>query len=267
MLCKFVRDKITVAISGEGADELFGGYPRYLEVANFWKKIKNNPKIFSILFDKLSSYLGSSSLRTFRSIGKKIRKYSHSDLESLYMDTVSRWRPDEKMYKDDIFESSFFEKDIDQNAFKLSDPRYLMMRDVLTYLPGNLLVKTDRASMASSLEIRSPFLDSELVKFIWSLPDNYIYKNGEKAILKDILREQLPDSFIDRKKQGFEPPLYDWLKGPLNEWAKDLIHSGDNFFNTEKNIKLMERLEKGEKKLTYKIWTIIMFMAWKNKYC
>ena len=264
MLCKFVRDKITVALSGEGADEIFGGYPRYYEIPKFWNKIKNNPQFLNSAFDKLSRYLGSSNLLSFNSLGKKIRKYSHSNLDSLYMDEVSRWRPDENIYSDDILQNSFFEKKIDYTKFEISDPRYLMIRDILTYLPSNLLVKTDRASMANSLEIRSPFLDSDLVNFVWSLPDSFIYKRSGKAILKDILNEKLSKDFVSRKKQGFEPPLDSWLKGPLNQWIKDLMHSRDALFDKKKVVKLMERFEKGEKKLTYKIWTIIMFKAWKS---
>ncbi len=266
MLCKFAKENITVAISGEGADELFGGYPRYCDISNYWHKIKNNPKFFSYVLDKMSMYFGSSKLTKIRSIGKKMRKYSHTSLDNLYMDEVSRWRPDEKIYINSLFENSFFEKKINKSIFNNSDPRYLMMRDIITYLPSNLLVKTDRASMANSLEIRSPFLDSDLVNFVWSLPDQYIYKRSEKALLKEILKEKTSEKFVSRKKQGFEPPLYNWLKGPLNKWAKDLLFNDDNFIDKKQAFKLMQRFEKGEKKLTYKIWTLIMFKAWKSIY-
>ena len=207
--------------------------------------------------------LSSSNSLKVRSLGKKFRKYSHLSLDSLYKDELSRWRPDEQMYYSYNVDS-FFEKKINNSMFNFSDPRYLMMRDILTYLPSNLLVKTDRASMANSLEIRSPFLDYDLVKFAWSLPDNIIFQKTEKAVLKEILREKFGKDFVHRKKQGFEPPLYKWLKGPLNKWAKDLLLSSDSFFDKSKIKILINRFEKGEKKLTYKIWTIIMFKAWKN---
>ena len=142
-----------------------------------------------------------------------------------------------------------------------------MMRDIITYLPSNLLVKTDRASMHNSLEIRSPYLDNDLVNLVWSFPDNFILYKNEKIILREILKEKLGSNFVNRKKQGFEPPLYDWLKGTLNQWAKDLLLSNNNFFDPSDIKKLILRFEKGEKKLTYKIWTIIMFMAWQNKFC
>ena len=267
MLCKFVKKKITVAISGEGADELFGGYPRYKNISSFWNKIKKQPKAFSELMEILSERFSSSQQSYIRSLGKKFRKYSHTDIDSLYKDEMSRWRPDEKILLKRNFKGSFFEKNIKNLNNTFSDSRYLMMRDIITYLPSNLLVKTDRASMYNSLEIRSPYLDSNLVNLIWSLPDSFIFYKNEKIILKEILREKLGQSFVSRKKQGFEPPLYNWLKGSLNLWARDLLLGSSNFFDKTDMKKLILRFEKGEKKLTYKIWTIIMFMAWQNKFC
>jgi len=264
ILCKFVKKKITVALSGEGADELFGGYPRYKNISSYWKKTRNIPDFFKSLSSKLSLLVGSSDYSLLRSIGKKMRKISHKDIESIYNDEMSRWRPDEKMYNSKLLKNTLFDIRFDNKWAEYSHLRYLMIKDILTYLPSNLLVKTDRASMSNSLEIRSPYLDDEIVNFAWSLPDEYIYKNEEKVILKSILREKFSEKLVFRKKQGFEPPLYKWLTGNLNEWARDLMHSDDAFLNKKKCIKLMERLEKGENKLTYKIWTIIMFKAWKN---
>ena len=142
-----------------------------------------------------------------------------------------------------------------------------MMRDIITYLPSNLLVKTDRASMHNSLEIRSPYLDNDLVNLVWSLPDNYLIYKNEKIILREILMEKLGSNFVNRKKQGFEPPLYDWLKGTLNQWTKDLLLSNNNFFDFSVIKNLILIFENGEHKLTYEIWSIIMFMAWQNKFC
>ena len=214
----------------------------------------------------LSESFSSSKYSYMRSIGKKFRKYSHTNLDSLYNDEMSRWRPDEKILVERSFRGSYFEKKLTHLNNIVANPRYLMMRDIITYLPSNLLVKTDRASMYNSLEIRSPYLDNDLVSLVWSLPDNFILYKNEKIILKEILKEKLGSNFVNREKQGFEPPLYDWLKGRLNEWAKDLLLKDNNFFDSSDIKKLILRFEKGEKKLTYKIWTIIMFMAWQNKF-
>ena len=101
-------------------------------------------------------------------------------------------------------------------------------------------------------------------KFHFYLDNFIIYKN-EKIILREILKEKLGSDFVNRKKQGFEPPLHAWLKGTLNQWAKDLLLNKNNFFDSSDIKILISRFEKGEKKLTYKIWTIIMLMAWENK--
>jgi len=139
-----------------------------------------------------------------------------------------------------------------------------MLLDTLTYLPGNLLVKTDRASMFQGLEVRNPFLDKELVKLVWSLPDKFLNKGYSKSILRDILSDYLPSGISRRQKQGFEPPLHKWLRGDLKDWAFEIIKINDNFFDQKTIIDKFESFIKGEKKLTYKLWTIIMLKAWYN---
>ncbi len=264
ILSKYARKKITVALSGDGADELFCGYPRYKSINNFWENIKRHPKKLKEIFNIMSISLSASKYKKIRSIGKKFRKLSHLSLDSIYRDEMSRWRPDENIYKNSFLKNSFFDYEFNNKELNFSNIRYLMLKDLITYLPSNLLVKTDRASMANSLEIRSPFLDSDLVSFAWKLPDNYISKGGEKSILKSILLEKIPSQIVYRKKQGFEPPLEKWLPGELKSWAYDLIEKEDDLLDKKKCIQLMQRLEKGEKKLTYKLWTIIMFKSWKN---
>ncbi len=140
-----------------------------------------------------------------RSIGKKFRKYSHTNLDSLYNDEMSRWRPDEKIMIERSFKGSYFEKKLKNLNNIVSDPIYLMMRDVITYLPSNLLVKTDRASMHNSLEIRSPYLDNDLVNLVWSFPDNFILYKNEKIILREILKEKLGSNFVNRKNKVLSP--------------------------------------------------------------
>ena len=266
LLCKFAKNKITVALSGDGADELFGGYPRYKNIINIWSKIEKYPNFLSDIFSNLSEKFSCSDNSQLRSIGKKLRKISHKNLDSIYRDELSRWRPDENLYDESILANSNFDKSDNKNFLNISSHRYLMLKDIITYLPSSLLVKTDRASMANSLEVRNPFLDNDLVKFIWSLPDNFICDKSEKIMLKDLLSERFSNKIVYRKKQGFEPPLSNWLKGPLKDWARDLIYSDDNILNKNLCAKILKRFENGENKLTYKLWTIIMFKAWKKNY-
>ena len=145
LLSKFAKKKIKVAISGDGADELFGGYPRYKNISTLWNKLEKNPMFLLRNIEGLSYIFSSSNFKILRSLGKKIRKISHNDIESLYNDQLSRWRPDEGIYNANYISSSYFNKAFKFKKCKISNYRYLMLRDFLTYLPSNLLVKIDRA--------------------------------------------------------------------------------------------------------------------------
>ncbi|MBF96721.1 MAG: asparagine synthase (glutamine-hydrolyzing) [Pelagibacterales bacterium] len=266
LLSKFAREKVKVAMSGDGADELFGGYPRYKNISNLWSKLEDGPSFLLKNIDTLSYIFSSSRVKTLRSLGKKIRKISHPNIESMYNDELSRWRPDEGVYIFDNFSDSYFNKVFKFKKNNISNYRYLMLRDLLTYLPSNLLVKIDRASMANSLEVRCPYLDPDLVKFVWSLPDEYLnYNNMDKAILRDILALKFPKKIYARKKQGFEPPLDLWLKGPLKDWAYDIISKNDDIISHKKLKFFFQAFLKGDKKLTYKLWSLIMFKAWREQ--
>ena len=122
--------------------------------------------------ERVSYYLSSSKMKSLRSFGKKARKISHKSLESLYNDELSRWRPDERFYNVENVSNSYFNKKFNLKKNIVSNYRYLMLRDFLTYLPSNLLVKTDRASMYNSLELRSPFLNQDIFSISRQIPLN-----------------------------------------------------------------------------------------------
>ena len=266
ILSKFARKKIKVALSGDGADELFGGYPRYYKLPNNWLKLRRYPKFLKKILLQISFRLGSNQNKISSAIGKKFRKLSNDSLENLHCDEMSRWRPDENLYDYKKLGDTHFDY-IRDEKFKVSDFRYLTLRDLNTYLPSCLLVKIDRASMANSLEVRNPFLDHELVKFVFSLPDDYLFfKSQPKALLKRRLSKHIPSNILNREKQGFEPPLDLWLRTGLKEWMNDLISTEDGYLDNNYIKTISERFMKGEKKLTYKLWTIIMFKAWINSF-
>ena len=142
-----------------------------------------------------------------------------------------------------------------------------MLIDTLTYLPGDLLTKVDRASMAVSLEVRVPFLDPGLFAFAWGLRSDQRVRDGRgKWLLKELLRESLPDSLIDRPKMGFGIPVGDWLRGPLRGWAEELLDpslvSEQGFLNPEVvSGRWSDHVERrGD--LTFQIWSLLMFQAW-----
>jgi len=142
-----------------------------------------------------------------------------------------------------------------------------MLTDSQTYLPDDLLTKVDRASMAVSLEVRSPFLDPDLYRFAWSLPVDYRIRDGQgKWIVRQYLRTVLPDHLIDRPKVGFGIPIGEWLRGPLKPWADDLLDpgiiAGQGYLDSD----LVSRFWRGHSDctddFTYQLWAILMFQAW-----
>jgi asparagine synthase (glutamine-hydrolysing) len=142
-----------------------------------------------------------------------------------------------------------------------------MLIDVLTYLPGDLLTKVDRASMAVSLEVRVPFLDPDLFGFAWGLSHRHRYRNGQgKWVLRELLRRSLPDHLIDRPKMGFGVPVGQWLRGPLRPWADDLL---DPSLIREQGLLSPTAVEHrwrahrdGHADLTFQVWSLLMFQAW-----
>ena len=266
LLCKYARKKVTVALSGDGGDELFGGYPRYKNIAGRWRKNEYIPYWVKLIAKELTSLFSGNNNSFIESFRKSMRKVSHRSFNELYLDEMSRWRPDEEIYYNKNI--SYELCDLGKSYTDLSIERLLMLKDISTYLPGNLLVKMDRASMAFGLEVRSPFLDHDLAEFCWTLPDEYTVNNEKKDLLRSILIKKIPKKFIDRPKKGFEPPLADWLNGPLSEWAGDILFSDNknNFklYDIKKVRSKFEKLLKGERKWTYKLWTVIMYEAWLN---
>ena len=153
------------------------------------------------------------------------------------------------------------------SKFNLNDNHQLMYLDSINYLPNDILVKVDRAAMASSLETRMPLLDHRLVEFAWSIPLEYKVKNNRtKWILREVLKRYLPDNLVERPKTGFGVPIAEWLRGPLRNWANDLLDekliSSQGFFSY-KPIKFKWKQHiKGNFDYSKEIWTILMFQAW-----
>jgi asparagine synthase (glutamine-hydrolysing) len=142
-----------------------------------------------------------------------------------------------------------------------------MLIDTLTYLPGDLLTKVDRASMAVSLEVRVPFLDPDLFRFAWGLSSDHRVRSGQgKWVLRELLRRSLPDHLIDRPKMGFGVPIGEWLRGPLRPWADDLL---DPALVKEQGLldpavvqqRWMTHRD-GRADLTFQVWALLMFQAW-----
>lgn len=284
LVTKLAKANVTVALSGDAGDELFSGYNRYLMVNNVWGKISKVPKsirkgigdfLLSKNVERLDSYY--SHIESFipnkyklSNFGDKMHKIADrldvSSQSELYDGFISHWN------SKDVLASSTQNGLYDLDSLKdMSFIEKMMYVDTKTYLPDDILVKVDRAAMANSLETRTPFLDHRVVEFAWNLPMNLKIKDGKgKWILREVLYRHVPKHLIERPKMGFGIPLDSWLRGPLREWAQDLL--SDNSLDKHKllnNRNIQEKLNEhlsGKKNWQHQLWDVLMFQEWYNKY-
>ncbi|MEP7348378.1 MAG: asparagine synthase (glutamine-hydrolyzing) [Sphingorhabdus sp.] len=280
LLAKLTREHVTVALSGDGGDELFGGYNRHQFAHSIWPKIRKLPQpvrgvAAQILLSashknidrvaelfRLKHYWNRLSEKSFKA-GNAI---SSSNRFDLYNNIVSHWQdPSEIVLGDSVsgYYSSYFENSLNV----LGESEWIMSQDMIHYLPNDILTKVDRAAMAVSLEARIPMLDYRLVEFAWRLPMSMKLRNGtSKWVLREILYRHVPQSLIDRPKTGFAVPIGDWLRGPLRDWAEDLLEptllKAQNYLRPEPIQKAWTQHLSGKRDLYAPLWNILMFQAW-----
>ncbi len=285
LLCSQAKKHLTVALSGDAGDELFGGYNRYFWVRKIWNKVSWLPNGTRQLFAKailslpvhywdkvysmVSCVLPSSSDLCF--VGQKLHNLAERlvnirNEDELFFSLVSEWSNPDKVVKGACEPVTLLKKKNDWPA--LSDVEHRMMYlDSMTYLPNDILVKVDRAAMSTSLETRTPFLDHRVVELAWKLPLSMKLRNNQgKWALRQILYKYVPREIIERPKQGFGVPLDEWLRGPLKEWAEELISEKrlrrEGYFNPDLiRAKWLEHLS-GVRNWDHSLWAILMFQAW-----
>ena len=281
LLSKLVKKKVTVCLSGDGGDEIFGGYNRYLFAQKIKKVFSLSPyflrKNISKLFLNISPRAYDSFFKIFgkrihtKINGDKIHKFSGilgiKDFRSIYEYLLSFNTKNEIPVNNELLKK--YQKinfDLDNNNYV----EQMQLTDVNFYLPGDILTKVDRASMAHSLEIRVPFLDHRIVEFAFNLPTNLkIHQGQTKVILRNILKEKINEKFFNRPKMGFAVPLSDWLRGPLKDWAWDLISQkkiDDGLIDVSKVKKIFNEHVTYKRNWQNKIWTILVYIIWKEKY-
>jgi asparagine synthase (glutamine-hydrolysing) len=285
LVSRMARDHVTVALSGDGGDELFGGYDRYQQIARLEK-----------LRDRLPAPVRSMAARMVEGVGVQTWDRLTSALPSAVVPGGLRHRSGHRIHKmarilaategADAYASLMSIENRGSDVVLGIEPRPLafdagplegasrfdpferaMLIDTLTYLPGDLLTKVDRASMAVSLEVRVPFLDPGLYAFAWGLrPDQRVRDGSGKWLLKELLRRSLPDSLIDRPKMGFGIPVGDWLRGPLRGWAEELLDpsliSEQGLLDPEIVRRRWDDHVKRRGDLTFQVWSLLMFQAW-----
>jgi len=272
LVCKEAKKAgLSVAMSGDGGDELFGGYNRHKLIPDIHKLFGIFPK--NVLENFILPSLDNKIINSLISKEKSQKLFSSikssKDLEEIYYSLTSTG-----LESDSIFINSNLRKQKfnDIRLKQITDiSERIMIKDLITYLPFDILVKMDRASMANSLETRTPFLDHRVVEYAWRIPiETKIYKNGiyksGKYPLRKILYKYFPKTLFDRKKNGFTFPLNTWLKGPLKNWAKDIIYSNEiknqGFIDQEKVYKIWNDHIENRRDNTSKLWTILMWQEW-----
>ena len=269
LLSLLARQHVTVSLSGDGGDELFGGYVRYFVGQKLFRRIAAIP---SALRPQLGRALTSLSPQRWDRIlaprmGERIHKVARvltaRDPDAMYFELVSHWS--NVVVAGDTPEIPLSRRE----AWPpLADPVERMMYfDQISYLPDDILVKVDRASMAASLEAREPLLDYRLVEFVWTLPLSMKVRGGKgKRVLRRVLDRYVPESLIARPKMGFGIPLDDWLRGRLRAWAESLLDPSvlrtQGFLNAQPVLAKWDDFLAGRGDWKHYIWAVLMFQAW-----
>jgi asparagine synthase (glutamine-hydrolysing) len=260
LVSQLARRHVTVSLSGDGGDELFGGYPRYFTIDAIWRKISGLPLSVRKMIAHVLPYLPANRCRVWAGILKSDRP------QALYAHLNRHWdRPLRLIKGAETATSVFAETDAESIADDFFEQ--MMYLDTVSYLPDDILTKVDRASMAVSLEVRVPLLDHRLVEFAWSLPlAENIRAGSGKAMLRDLLERYVPRNLFERPKVGFGVPIGDWLRGPLRAWAEELLDERrldreGYFYAAPIRQRWREHLS-GASDWHYWLWDILMFQAW-----
>ncbi|NEW59759.1 asparagine synthase (glutamine-hydrolyzing) [Sulfurovum sp. bin170] len=247
LLSKFTKEKVTVALSGDGGDELFLGYDRYFFTDKYYKIFNKMPQFSRNI---LSSLARLSKQDRLEKIAYPLKYPTKENLYSVIASYLKPWQ------MESMFDREFLYQNFDRlDYLSVQEIKSLNQEDSFDnfskidfyrYLPDDILTKVDRASMKYSLEARVPLLDHRIVEFAYSLPTEIKLKHGAKSILKDILYKQVPKRLIDRPKMGFRVPLQEWFRGEMRDMLQDKIESLDERFNKPYLRKLFNEHQKGK---------------------
>ena len=287
LVAGMARRHVTVALSGDGGDELFGGYGHYVSTPRRWRTLSSMPTPLRRLVASAmmaAEALGEDSLparvlnRLPMSQGRhRMQAKAHMlsvlancrTLEEFYRRQLSHWRnPAAVVYAAREPETVLNEPPSWPDA--LESAARLMAVDSLSYLPDDILVKVDRAAMGVSLETRAPFLDHSVMEFVWRLPLSFRIRNARsKWVLQQVLYKHVPRRLVERPKAGFSIPLASWLRGPLKDWAEALLNAerlrAEGFFDPRPVRRKWHAFLNSHKPCEQHIWNILMFQAWLDR--
>ena len=284
LVSELARRHVTVSLSGDGGDELFGGYNRYRWVPGVWRQASRIPRPLrgaaaGVLtsqspkaWERLLRRAGPLAPRTAnqRLAGEKLHKLAAmlglGSPEAIYLDLVSHWTQPAQLVLGSR-EPLTAVTDPDQWADVPGIVEHMMYLDLVTYLPGDILTKLDRASMGVSLEARVPLLDHRVVELAWRMPLELKIRDGQtKWLLRQVLYRYVPPRLIERPKMGFGVPIDRWLRGPLREWAEALLDAdrlrSDGYLDPALVRSRWAEHLSGRRDWQYPLWDVLMFQAW-----
>jgi asparagine synthase (glutamine-hydrolysing) len=282
LVAQLARQHVTVSLSGDAGDELFGGYNRYAWAMRLWGARRLLGPLRGLTARSIRA-LSPEAWARMLGYGKPLvprrwqasqaaeRVYKLADLlecsqQDLYRTLVSHWAAPGEVVIGTVEPVSPLSELMARTSDRSLEER-MMGWDFMTYLPGDILVKVDRAAMAVSLETRVPMLDHRVVEFAWSLPLKMRVRAGEgKWLLKRLLSRYVPPILTDRPKTGFGIPIEAWLRGPLRAWAEELLDESrlrrEGFFNPDPIRQKWQAHVEGRGNWAYWLWDILMFQAW-----
>jgi asparagine synthase (glutamine-hydrolysing) len=284
LVARLARQHVTVALSGDGGDELFGGYNRYRFARSYWPCVGRLPVRLRRAVARAglrgSPRLWNGLFRLYAAPGGAAAEWQNPTDRLLKLLAVLDAENGEALYRRLLAPADSPAQLVLGLTARLPDPPALqgglpdcdlvsamMLLDAELYLPDDILVKVDRATMAVSLESRAPFLDHRLAEVVWQLDPGLHFKDGRgKWILRELLGASLPPELIARLKKGFEVPLAAWLRGALLEWAADLLEPGrlrrQGLFDPDAVTALWQTHLRGERNAQALLWPLLMFQTW-----
>ncbi len=284
LVSEMARRHVTVALSGDAGDELFAGYNRYLLADRIWHQLDRLPLVArrvaarAVLGLSPGTWTALGGLlpagRAEGNVGDKVHKFARTVLPArtqaeMYRALVSHWSEPARVVLGASEPPTLLQLEREGLA-GFSDIEYMSLLDQITYLPDDILVKVDRAAMATSLETRAPLLDHRVVEFAWRVPMHQKIRGGKgKWLMRELLYRDVPRELIERPKQGFAIPLDAWLRGPLREWASDLIEPSalrqEGLFDADEVQRRWQEHLSGKRNWQYQIWDVLMFQAWRRE--
>ncbi len=283
LVSKFARSDVTVALSGDGGDEMLGGYLRHFMVPGLWSRVGWMPRPARAHLARMIRSMPQDRwdrlIPRHPQLGRRAWKFSElletKDHRDLYTAQVDHWRNADALAMKDGPVPSIPLTDSAWQPKGLNLPEQMIYYDMLSYLPNDLMVKADRASMAVSLEMRAPLLDHRIAEYAWSLPMRFKIRQGRngmtgKWLLRQVLARHVPLAMFDRPKQGFSVPVEHWLRGPLRDWAQSLLDpvllKQDGWLDPAMVTAEWDAYLKGHHHHAGRLWTVLMFQAWHQRW-